>query len=107
MPVRTLRPKQPHPGATELLRLLVQELRHPREARGRPLILIKQEGRGLIRPIQLYVVWRKWESLSQLERSEIIMDAYEQVKGADEAQKVVSAMGLTPEEAPRMGIPAH
>jgi hypothetical protein len=37
-------------------------------------------------------------------RSRIILDAYNEAKGEQEALKVTAAMGLTREEATRLGI---
>ena len=55
-------------------------------------------------PTHLYVIWSEWEDLPSRRRSEMIMDAYESVKGRTWALNVTLAMGLTPEEAQRLGI---
>jgi hypothetical protein len=50
------------------------------------------------------VIWSDWGDFNQQERSEIIMDAYEEARGSDLVSLVTVAMGLTPTEAERMGI---
>jgi len=103
MPIRSFR--QTLPRYEELLAELAAELRDPQERADdqHPLILvdtIRQTGTQ-----HVYVVWTKWPHLSsQRERSELIMEAYEKAKGVQDALKVVSAMGLTPDEARRMNI---
>ncbi len=53
------------------------------------------------------VIWDKWGELTQTERSEIIMDVVDNLAGDDRLpadSPVTVAMGLTREEAKRMGI---
>ena len=64
------------------------------------------------KPIHIYVVWDRWQDLSQQERSEIVMDAYEATHPLDDIVRVTLAMGLTKGEARKMGLryevaPAH
>lgn len=67
-----------------------------------PIIIDETTGQGL--PVHLYVIWDDWLPLGSIERSEVIMDAYEQVHGRGGAVHVTVAMGLTPVEADRLGI---
>ena len=72
--------------------------------RGQPLII--SEGTKN-EPVHLYVIWDKWGELSQTERLEIIMDVMDNLTGKDrlpDDSPVTVAMGLTTEEAKRMGI---
>lgn len=102
MPLRQRQHPSPSPEARELLRRLLEEWRNPQEDRSEPVI-IEEGGTGNL-PTHLYVVWGDWGNLDQRERSEIIMDAYEQVRGTDASLRVSVAMGLTSVEASRMGI---
>ncbi len=71
---------------------------------GQPLIVLEGE-RG--QPQHVYVIWDEWKGLDQRERSEIIMDVVEQLSGPQgmpDLSLVTVAMGLTIEEAKRMGI---
>lgn len=92
--------------ANELTRLLAREWAGP-SPEGQPLIIL--EG-GSHEPLHIYVLWDKWEGLSQTDRSEIIMDVVESVGlpavGVSPDSPVTVAMGLTTAEARRMGIQA-
>ncbi len=87
---------------TELESRLVQEWSHPQNGSSEPVIIEESEIRQV--PSHLYVIWDEWRLLSQYERSKIILNVYEQVRGRNFALNVSVAMGLTPEEAQRMGI---
>lgn len=101
MPIRKLAKVYRHEQeADHLLKQLVTEWTHPSPA-GFPVII---EDGGGARPIHLYVIWDQWDPLNQIERSEIIMDACEQVFGKDKTLNVTVAMGLTPTEAEGFGI---
>ncbi|WP_165373280.1 hypothetical protein [Sorangium cellulosum] len=54
--------------------------------------------------MHIYVIWDDWGTLGQQERSEIIMDAYEEAQGQQRALGVAVAMGLTRAEGQRMGV---
>lgn len=102
MPLRHRKITVPPPGADVLRRRLVEEWEHPTENPSAPII-IEEDGEGQ-RPTRLFVVWDEWPELDQEERSEIIMDAYEEVRGRDKSLLVTVAMGLTRREADRMHI---
>jgi hypothetical protein len=102
MPVRKLLRPGPSPAAQALLNRLVDEWRAPAPGAQQPVII--EEGGGQNQPIHLYVVWDDWGPLGSIERSEVIMDAYDQVRGRHGADNVTVAMGLTPIEADRLGI---
>jgi hypothetical protein len=67
-----------------------------------PVIVEERPPRGAL---HVYVVWNDpaWVELERQERSEVIIDAYEQ-KQPDDAYKITIAMGLTSNEADRMRI---
>jgi hypothetical protein len=102
MPVRNALRHRAVPDETELRTALIAELRTPNEDPAtEPDIVIETPGAGTV---HIFVKWTRWGELEQTVRSRIILDAYSEVKGEREAQKVTVAMGLTPEEATRMGI---
>ena len=82
--------------------MLVEEWRHPRREASEPIIIEDRQARQ--GPVHVYVIWQDWVGLDQIERSEIIMSACEQVRGPDFALDVTVAMGLTKQEAERMRI---
>jgi hypothetical protein len=79
---------------------LVDELRG-KNAAGGPEIIIDCPNPFTT---HLYVIWEKWKGLEQIVRSRIILDAYTETEGDKEATKVTIAMGLTQDEADRLGI---
>ena len=80
----------------------MREWKSTNSAAARPIIL--EKGGGSYQAVHVYVVWDEWDQRSQLERSEIIMDSYEEVQGQNGSQNVTVGMGLTPIEAERRGI---
>lgn len=99
MPVRDSLLQTDVPNEAELRDELKAELQTPKE-NGEPLIMIERHPSTT----HLFVVWSRFEGLDQIVRSRLILDAYESVKGENEALKVTVSMGLTPAEASRMGI---
>ena len=87
----------------QLLERLLQEWRAQQAGEGEPLI-IEETPRSGDRPNHLYVVWSEWDDLTPIERSRLIMQAYEKYKGRDIADSVTLAMGLTPDEVRHMNI---
>lgn len=88
---------------TEALReKLIHEWQQPSPA-AQP-VLIEAAGDRMSGSKHLYVIWDDWLSLDQRERSEIVMDAYEATHERQEVLNITVAMGLTIEEAKRMGI---
>ena len=103
MPVVTRRPVSgPSPAGQALLNRLVAEWQQPAPGAQQPIIIEESAGQNV--PVHLYVIWDDWAPLGSIERSEVIMDAYEQLHGRGSAVNVTIAMGLTPLEADRLGI---
>jgi hypothetical protein len=102
MPVKKLVRSGPSPSAQALLNRLVNEWQRPAAGAQQPIIIEESGGQG--QPVHLYVIWDDWTPLGSIERSEVIMDAYEQVQAHGSAANVTVAMGLTPVEADRLGI---
>ena len=86
--------------ASELHQALTKELHQPTPGYVQPLISITRPGQRT----HILVVWDEWKGLSQQERSQIIMRAYEEEYGPLEVQMVSAAMGLTSSEAERLGF---
>jgi hypothetical protein len=101
MPVKEFQPTR-SPAYDQLVRDLAAEWSATRSDRREPIIL--QETRRDGRVMHVYVVWSTWNDVDRTERSEIIMDAAEKCLGSAQAGDITIAMGLTPDEADRMGI---
>ncbi len=103
MPIKHRLQRTLPPSATELTRMLIGEWQNPK-SEGQPLIVI--EG-GKDQPTHIYVIWDEWRDLNQTQRSEVIMDVVEHLAGdarIRDRSLVTVAMGLTAQEAKRMGI---
>ena len=67
--------------------------------------MIYESDPGGNEPIQLYVVWRRWEGVPPSDRTDVILDAFEAVRGKDAVLRVSLALGLTTPEAEQLGLP--
>jgi hypothetical protein len=88
--------------AQSLLQRLIAEWKKPDPKAEQPVILEERERPD--RSIYVYVIWDDWGPLSAIERSEIVMNAFEKRYGLKESLNVRSAMGLTSREADHLGI---
>lgn len=102
MPVKKFIRVPQSANAVSLCQRLAAEWANPASIAAQPVIL--EERRGANQPLHVYVIWDEWAPLSMVERSEVIMDAYEDHYGVGPALEVTVAMGLTEAEAGRMGI---
>ena len=102
MPVKKLGPKSYSSESQEMLKEILEEWRTPTEDCDKPIIILEDNGRD--DPTHIYVLWDKWEGIPHLERSEIVMDACENVLGLEKCSRITVAMGLTNIEADRMKI---
>jgi hypothetical protein len=105
MPIKHRLQRTAPASAAELTRMLMNEWSKPKKE-GQPVIVL-EGGKG--QPQHIYVIWDQWQALDQTQRSEIIMDVVEHLGGKHaipDLSLVTVAMGLTSEEAKRMGIEA-
>lgn len=65
-----------------------------------PDILEEKDGRG--RVVHVKVTWDEWADLDAQTRSELIVDAFQAVKGEPAIVDLTLAMGLTSGEAARL-----
>jgi hypothetical protein len=91
-----------HPTYEAFAHRIAEEIRNPQEGMAEPVIVLEAQGQQA--PTHLYVIWSEWGQLTQLERSEIALEAYREAEGSNFASNLRVALGLTPEEAARMGI---
>lgn len=76
-------------------------LRHPGSSHDEPLIVENQIDQT--KSVHVVVIWDRLESMSPADRSKVILDAYAKAKKLRGATITV-AMGLTSEQALRMGF---
>jgi hypothetical protein len=92
-----------HPKHTDLVAEMVRHLTSPPNVALPPMPKIIEEEDRLSKILNVYVVWQEWDSVTQQDRAEMILEAYEQAQpGA--ARKISIAMGVTPLEAQTLGL---
>jgi hypothetical protein len=93
------------PNKHELLvDALKRELQRNRKSGPRSApIVVEEEVRGS-RNLHVTVIWDRWEGIAPEDRGQVILDAYSEGRGADEMLRVSVALGLTHEEAKRLGV---
>jgi hypothetical protein len=95
---RTLRPQ-----LLDLRAALEKEWRHPRSGKTAEPVIYESDP-GSDEPIELYVVWSRWEDTNATDRTDVILDAYEAVRGKDAVMRVSVALGFTQPEAELFGL---
>jgi hypothetical protein len=86
----------------DLVKMLRREMTAPQAGLVEPIIIEEKPPEALGR-IRLYVIWAKWKDIPQVERARIIRDAYKETQLFN-VDNVFSAVGLTADEAERLGI---
>lgn len=102
MPVIKRRNRAEHPHHQRLVAELVRHLRDEPNLPEMPRII--EEDERLSNNLHVYVLWDDWESVTERERSEIILEAYQEVRGQREMLRITIAMGVTPLEAKNLGL---
>jgi len=54
--------------------------------------------------LEVYVVWDKWSGIPEEHRTNAILDAYKKAPDPGKVNRVVIALGVTPDEARNLGI---
>jgi hypothetical protein len=101
MPVYEMKPGRSAEHG-ELVDALASELTNPNSGNTEPVILLERDKQK--RPLHVYVIWKQWRDVDRAERGEIIMDAAERHFSQDDVLNISIAMGLTPDEAKRLGL---
>ncbi len=103
MSVAQLKPQLGLQKSDELQARLIQEWLHPQEGASEPII-IEETAQYYDDLLHFYVIWSEWSQMPQRDRSQVILRAYKESHPNEDGKRVSIAMGLTPEEAQRMGI---
>jgi hypothetical protein len=106
MPIRTQSMSARRAGDarfSELKGRLAAEWRNPGDpGPGAPDILRETDTKG--RVVHIYVTWDDWEDLDPQVRSEMIVDVFQEIEGESAVIDLTLAMGLTGQEARRLGL---
>ena len=102
MPVVRRSPSNRHPHHDALVDELVRHIRGEPNLPEFPRII--EETVPLSPSIRVHVLWDEWESVRDVERSEIVLEAYDRARGREEMLKISVASGLTPRDAQRLGL---
>ncbi|MBI4579809.1 MAG: hypothetical protein HY718_08910 [Planctomycetes bacterium] len=102
MPFEQRTVDNPHPELIEQIeRVLRQRNRQPQSS-DEPRV-IWEENRYLGR-VHVTVIWGRWEKVQPEARGRVILDAIERAMGQQEASRIGLALGVTPEQAERLGV---
>lgn len=104
MPVTRIGVHGKHPAPRhheELERRLLEEWRATPSEFPRPDIVEESDGS---KTVHAFVIWDEWKNLSPEERTEVILNGYEQFYGEIPAKELSVAMGLTSHEAQGLGM---
>lgn len=102
MPVKEIGRRGRAATTANLKKVIVEEWRCNSMDQDKPIILIDSNAPG--GTMHVFVIWEQWDDLDQMARSEVIIDACEEVLGKEKTLTVTVAMGLTKAEAKRMNI---
>lgn len=87
-----------------LVEAIAQELRLE-QAEGPPdAPLIVEEDAPYSERIHVTVIWDRWAQIGPEDRSRVIVEAYEQVRGPGTFLTLTSALGLTHADAKKLGV---
>jgi hypothetical protein len=104
MPVIQRKPSRQHPEHDALVRELVRHLAPAADDELPAFPRIVEEAVPLSRALRVFVLWDRWESVRDIERSEIILEAYDQARGREAMLQISVASGVTPTEAMQLGM---
>jgi hypothetical protein len=91
-----------HPNHTMLVDELCRHLGNDPNLPAMPRIVEADD--RISKNMHVYVLWDAWDSVSERERSEIILESYEKSRGTQEMLRISVAMGVTPLDAQRLGL---
>ncbi len=88
---------------SDLKRRLIAEWREEAAQAGAAPEIV-EETNAAQKLVHVYVIWDDWADIDAQTRSEMIVDALQEVRGTAAVLDLSIAMGLTPAEAKRIGI---
>ncbi len=103
MPYKLIIPEEPKLDSA-FVEAIARELREERREGAEDAPYIIEEKILRSHRIHVTVIWDRWGQVSPEERSRIIMEAYETVRGEGTFLTLTSALGLTHAEAKKLGV---
>ena len=100
MPRYIIQPKPGRERHAKLVQELVKELRQP-SGKNMPYILEEEVPATGVRNVT--VIWDRWKGVSEEDRSDVILAAYETAEGKEYATSIAIPTGVTPTEALALG----
>ena len=104
MPVIQRKPSRQHPEHDALVAELVRHLKPAPDDLLPEFPRIIEERVPLSRALRVLVLWDRWQSVREIERSEIILEAYDQARGREAMLQISVATGVTANEALQLGM---
>ena len=103
MPVQRIKPEESKLNP-KLVQSLARELQRnqPKGPPNAPRIIEESFRYGDFK--QVTVIWDAWKDIAPEDRGRIIVQAYEKVEGREGVMKITLALGLTHQEAQRLGL---
>ena len=101
MPRFITTPSAPSPKHERFVKALIREFTGS-SPNLQPLILEEKVPSTKSRHVR--VIWDRWKELDDEQRSAVIIDAYTQAEGAETANEITIADGVTPQEALALGL---
>jgi hypothetical protein len=103
MPYRLIAPP-PLQEYPDLVDALAEELRLQRPDGPEDAPYIIEEQSSFHDFLHVRVLWDRWQGIPGEDRSRVIMDAYDKVRGTQTVLKMNSVLGLTLPEARKLGV---
>lgn len=97
-------PLRPRHSRPDLVETLVSELGKTGTSPSPGTPTIYEEPQPYGNKLHVKVIWSNWTGVPVEERGAVILDAYQKAGLNDELRRITVALGLTPEEAERMGF---
>ncbi|MGI4789989.1 MAG: hypothetical protein ACRYFS_14205 [Janthinobacterium lividum] len=83
---------------------IAQELRLMRDDGSPDAPMIIEEQMPYSDRIHVTVIWDRWAETAPEDRSRVILDAYERVRGSESILNLSAALGLTHADAKNLGV---
>jgi hypothetical protein len=104
MPVKMLSNVLENEQYSSLVQRLAEEIREPQDKDPEPIII---RDTGWTGGKRLYVIWSQWAGVDPRVRGDLILEAYTRATDEGMTKNLSVVLGLTPNEAEKMGLHYH